>query len=293
VYLCPPVAILIASFGRHALRTMVKVAEEMGLTPIAGDTDSLFLADMKTKDQFAEFKKRCNDLLKVEDPILKKMLNIEIDNESGGDDSQLPITYKHFWQMKKKHYYYVNTKGEFDSTTLEVEKENNIPYSAAVLWKQWGKDIEDNKNPIENLKRLTSDEELQCILEREPDLLKNSQALEMDPGTLDAETGELINCEYKRPYSTPHVVLAWELGLRKDDIVYYYKTGKHKGQIDEDTGKVIGSYTTNPKYADLGKIKEDIANAFMDVLKVYLGYPIGNDRKVEEKIKREVFGLGY
>jgi DNA polymerase family B len=292
-YLCPHVSILITGWGRHALRTMHDVALEMGLEPIAGDTDSLFLANLKTKKQFNEFVKRCNDILKVNDPITGEIWNVKIDNESGGDDTKLPVTFKHFWNMHKKHYYYINTKGEFDSTKLEVEKDDRVPYSATVLWKQWGKDLEDGKDPIPNLQRLTSNDELQCILEREPELLMNSQKLEKDPGYIDQETGELKECEYSNPFGTPQVVLARELGLRKHDIVYFFKSGENKGKIDDNLGKPIGTYTANPKYADINKIKDDIANSFMDVLKVYLGYPIEpDDEEIEKKIKREVFGLG-
>jgi hypothetical protein len=272
---------------------MHKVAKDMGLDPIAGDTDSLFLAELKTKKQFKEFVRLCNDILKVHDPIIpKKTWDVEIDNEDGGDKSKLPITFTHFWNMKKKHYYYIDTKGEFDSTKLEVEKDDRVPYSATVLWKQWGKDLEDGKDPIPNLQRLTSDVELQYILEREPELLMNSQKLEKDPGYIDQETGELRECEYSNPFGTPQVLVARDLGLRKHDIVYFFKSGDNKGKIDDDLGKPVGTYTANPKYADINKIKDDIANSFMDVLKVYLGYPVEPDEEIEKKIKREVFCLG-
>jgi hypothetical protein len=291
-YLCPPVAILIAAWGRYTLRVMHKVATDMGLDSIAGDTDSLFLASLKTKKQFKEFVEACNDILKVHDPITKETWDVEIDNEDGGDESQLPITFAHFWNMKKKHYYYIDTKGKFDSTKLEVEKDDRVPYSATVLWKQWGKDLEDGKDPIPNLQRLTSDGELRCILEREPNLLMNSQRLEKDPGYINEETGELYECEYSNPFGTPQVLVARELGLRKHDIVYFFKAGDNKGKVDEDTNKPIGTYTANPKYADISKIKEDIANSFMDIIKVYKGYSIEPNKEIEQKIKREVFGLG-
>lgn len=42
---CPPLAECITSYGRFALQTTWKIAEEMGLHPTYGDTDSIFLDD--------------------------------------------------------------------------------------------------------------------------------------------------------------------------------------------------------------------------------------------------------
>jgi hypothetical protein len=323
-YLFLAVAELITSWGRFTLRVMNAVALAMGLEPIAGDTDSLFLANIKSKEQLDEYFKRCQELLRVQDPLLteKGYWDVEIENKLF-DKNAAPVTFKCFWNVMKKHSYFIRTDGKFDSTSLEIEKDNTVAYSGDVLWKQWKMDMENSLDPIVNLKGLTSEQELKTVLENNPELLQNSQELGENPGIIDQNTGEIKGCTYKKP-DDPLPVVAREQGLELGDICYFYKTGENKRIIkveDEATGKPLGTYTTNPKYASITKIKEDIASAWMNPLKVYYGYKIPNqpkildtetnktrkkkqkemtlteraimkaDKEAEHKIMEEVFGL--
>jgi hypothetical protein len=332
-YLFLAVAELITSWGRYTLRVMNAVALAMGLQPIAGDTDSLFLANVKDKTQLDEYFKRCRELLRVEDPLTEKgYWDVEIENKSYDKSGKsAPVTFRKFWNVMKKHYYAIDTQGEFQSTTLEVAKDDRVEYSAHVLWEQWKKDLESGLDPLINLKRLTTEDEFRNILENSPDLLLNSQKLGENPGVIDPATGEIKGCTYADP-NAPLAIIAREQGLSKDDICYFYKTGqtksKRKGEMVysklDDEGKPLGTYTTNPKYASITKIKEDLASAWMDIVKLYLGYKIPpefkiydeqqqkkklrnkiqkewtpqereimiKNKEVEEMILKEVFGLG-
>lgn len=322
-YLCTPVSELITGFGRFTLRVMNAVALAMGLQPIAGDTDSLFLANVKSKEQLAAYFKRCQELLRVEDPLTEQgYWNVDIENKSYDKSGKTaPVTFKRFWNVVKKHYYSIDATGKFRSVKMEVEKDDRVEYSAHVLWKQWQIDLEQGKDPMENLMRLTSDQELKTVLENKPQLLLNSQKLGENPRVIDPITGELVGCTYKKPFD-PLPTVAREQGLQEGDICYYYKTGENKKilKVDEQ-GKALGSYTTNPKYASISKIREGIASAWMKPLKVYLGYSvpptlkelnektgkkkdkiqkhmtakelatIKEDKQVSRKIRKEVFGL--
>jgi len=316
-YLFCAVSELITAWGRFTLRVMNAVALAMGLTPIAGDTDSLFLGNVKSKEQLDQFFKRCQELLRVKDPLSEQgYWDVEIENELF-NKSAAPVTFKRFWNVMKKHYYAITTEDKFDSTKLETAKDDRVEYSAEVLWKYWKEDLEQSKDPLLNLKRLTSTNYLSSVLTLSPDMLKNSQELGSDPGYIDETTGEIKECEYVKP-NIPHAVVAREQGLRKGEICYYIKTGENKRILKvDDQGKPLGTYTTNPKYASIKKIKEDIAEAWMNPLKVYLGYevlaPITNpktghkkkqkdmtpkelarvkaDEEVERNIRMEIFGL--
>ncbi len=292
-YLCPSVAELIVGFGRYTLKVMNAVALAMGLGPIAGDTDSLFLTQLKTKEQFDEFLRRCQALLLVHDPVTGEEHTVDIGNKTYSKQGKdLPITFTKFWNIAKKHYYAIDTEGKYQSTKLEIEKDDRIPYSSKVLFKQWQADLESGSDPIPNLQRLTSDAELRSILKTQPELLMNSALLREDPGYLNAN-GQIIDCTYANP-NLPQAVIAREQGLRKGDVASFFKAGsnnKRKPKLNEQ-GIPIGTYTINPKYANLNKIKDDLANAWMDVLKVYLGHKIEADKDVETKIKKEVFNIG-
>jgi hypothetical protein len=261
----------------------------------------LFLANVKSKEQLDEYFRRCQELLRVQDPLLseeKGYWDVEIENKLF-NKSAAPVTFKRFWNVMKKHYYAIDTNGVFQSTKMEVEKDDRVEYSAEVLWNYWQLDLENGKDPLINLKKLTSTDYLHSILELYPDLLKNSQVLKKDPGYIDPVTGELKDCEYKNP-NLPQAVVAREQELRRGDICYYFKTGENKRILKvDDKGKPLQTYTTNPKYASITKIKKDIAEAWMNPLKVYLGHRVvtkakdktDEDREIESKIRKEIFGL--
>jgi DNA polymerase elongation subunit (family B) len=298
-YLFAAVSELITGWGRFTLRVMNAVALAMGLQPIAGDTDSLFLANVKSKEQLDEFFRRCQQLLRVQDPLYEKgYWDVEIENELSNKDAA-PVTFKCFWNVMKKHYYAINTNGKFDSTKMEVEKDDRVEYSAEVLWKYWQQDLENGKDPLVNLKHLTETDYLRSILELYPDMLKYSQKLGEDPGYIDEKTGEVKECTYDKE-TDPKIPVAREQGLRKGDICYFFKTGENKRILKvDDKGNPLGTYTTNSKYASITKIKQDLAEAWMNPLKVYLGYRVvinkkdktKEDKEVESKLRKEIFGL--
>ncbi|UCD97076.1 MAG: hypothetical protein JSV35_03235 [Candidatus Bathyarchaeota archaeon] len=66
---CPPLAESITAFGRWALRSAWKIAEELGMVPVYGDTDSIFLdkaTDGQVTDLIGEVKQRLGLDLAIE-----------------------------------------------------------------------------------------------------------------------------------------------------------------------------------------------------------------------------------
>ena len=301
-YLFPPVCDLITGFGRYTLRVIRAVAISMGYQIIAGDTDSIFLVGMKTKEDLERFQNRCQELLRVHDPSLDRDFDVVIENKIFDTPEKAPISFEKFYCAMKKHYYGFTPGGKYDGTKMEVNKDDRPEYSNKILWEQWKADLNAGKNPIDNFKRLISKEELQNVLENDPDILRHSSKLGENPGYVDEETGEILECTYTN-VNDPKAVIGRELSLSKGDIAYFFKAGKNKStkknQRTDDSGKEIGTFTINPRYASIDKIREDLIEAFLPHIRIVLNRPIlkGSKKKenenklVDKQIKKEVFGI--
>ena len=104
------VADLITAYGRYSLSKMQKIAELKGFEIVGGDTDSLFLLDVKSDNNNKQ-------------AISESKEKIGIDVEVNTTFSKAVIT-------KKKHYFGVTDKGDIivDALRIWVELSRNPEY---------------------------------------------------------------------------------------------------------------------------------------------------------------------
>jgi len=112
---CPPVAELVTALARYVFSRAIAIALELGLLPIYGDTDSLFIWD-PPEDKLREFMRRISEELNVD---------IELDKEYA------VVAFSE----RKKNYFGVLPNGLVDVKGM-VGKKRNTPEFVKDLFKK-------------------------------------------------------------------------------------------------------------------------------------------------------------
>lgn len=188
------VAELTTAYGRLVLHHMQHIAKEVyGFTIIYGDTDSIFVTDVKKENDILKFITECSILY-----------DIEIEESR---------VFNKFLITKKKHYIGIH---QDDKNEPEIKGMEGIK-SDRPLWinkieKQFATDIKNGYDPTINVRReYETMESGQVPL----DELMVKTTLKKDPS------------EYSQ--NSLQRVVGTELGAKQDDVIRYYKSNKRGG----------------------------------------------------------------
>jgi hypothetical protein len=247
-YYDPKVAEVITALGRQTLLDMEKIAKEMRFSVLYGDTDSLFVNDIKDKEDISKFIGNC-----------KVRLNVTVNNEKN---------FRKLILVSKKHYIgilYGNEKAVIKG--MDAIKSNS-PEFIQTTFREMVKDIQEDSSPIPKLKQA-----LAYLDKRQ--VPKERLAISL---TLTKDPQEYANdCLQKR--------LGTKLRLSKGDILTYYKSDKQV-TIDDVSGKTrtrtVGE-SDDPADISYAKYKTMLINAVKDVIKI-LGYDPDTDLSSKRKL---------
>jgi len=201
---------------------MQLIAASYGLDVIGGDTDSLFLQTNNGKD-LTKFISECKEKLKVE---------LEHDK-----------TFTKAIFTKKKHYLGVTDKGDIVIKGMEGKK-NDRPLWINTVFNQFVKDILTDADPLANLTNSIKQLEEGKVSIND---LKISVRLSKDPDQYS------VNNAQKK--------IGQMLQLKKDDVIYYFKSDNKDG-ITLDSNEI-----------SIKKYKVLLWNSVKDILEV-AGYDV-------------------
>ena len=127
------VAELTTAFGRHVLQHMQHIAKEVyDFKIIYGDTDSIFVTDVKKENDIMKFIAECSILLDI--------------------DVELSEVFKKFLIIKKKHYIGILEEENLEPVIKGMEGiKNDRPIWINKIEKQFAEDIKNGKDPTLNI----------------------------------------------------------------------------------------------------------------------------------------------
>jgi DNA polymerase elongation subunit (family B) len=183
------VAELTTAFGRQTLQFMQHIANEVyDFTIIYGDTDSIFVTDVKKENDIIKFITECSILLDI--------------------DVGLSEVFKKFLIVKKKHYIGIL---EDENTEPVIKGMEGIKYDRPVwinkIEKQFAEDIKNGKDPNLNIR---------------------NQYRAMQSGQVPLEELQLKGILQKDPNEYPknrvQRLVGTEMHSSKGDTIKYYKS---------------------------------------------------------------------
>jgi DNA polymerase elongation subunit (family B) len=193
------VAELTTAFGRYTLSYMKHVAEKVyGFDVIAGDTDSIFVTNVKNESDIKKFIAECSILID----------DVEID---------LVKVYDKLLLLGKKHYIGIHrdTAKEPDIVGMEGKKSDRPPWINR-LQKEFADDLKNDKNPTLKLRKAYVDMERGQVPQ---ELLAISLTLSKDPSEYSENVFQNI--------------VGNQLGAKQGDTFKYYKSNT-KGTAHSD-----------------------------------------------------------
>jgi DNA polymerase family B/Primase X len=239
----PRVAELVTAFGRYTLNKMQALADEIGFSTLYGDTDSLFVNNVKSIDESNKFIAECKSKLEV-DVTRDKMF------------SKLVL-------VGKKHYIGMPSDPTKEPIIKGMEGiKSDRPEFIHRVFRQLVEAIKNSVSPIPKLKQaLYQLENRQVALE----LLGISLVLRKNPEEYDHI------CKQSR--------LGSKLRLRKGDTLVYYKCDISETVYDskkkQDVLKRIYE-SENPQDISYAAYKKMFINSIRDVLQIF-GYDTEED----------------
>jgi len=248
-YYDPKVAEVITTLGRQTLLDMKKIASEMNFNVLYGDTDSLFVNNVKNYDVIM-FIDSC-----------KTRLNIAATREK---------TFRKLILVGKKHY--IGIPYENDEPVIKGMEgiKSDRPEFIQNTFKEMVKDIHKDTNPIPKLKQALEElDQRQVPKER----LAMSLTLTKNPKDYTND------CLQKR--------LGSKLRLKKGDTLVYYKCNKQVivcggGQPGKNLSRT-GSESDDPNDTSYAKYKEMLISTVKDVIEI-LGYSVQKDLLAKKKL---------
>jgi DNA polymerase I len=183
------VAELTTAYGRQTLQYMQHIAKEVyGFTIIYGDTDSIFVTDVKKENDIMKFIAECSILLDI--------------------DVEVSKVYKKFLITKKKHYIGIHKD---DSAEPDIKGMEGIK-SDRPLWinkieKQFADDIKNSKDPIINIRK-------QYLMMESGQVPLEDLAIKL---TLQKNPNDYEKNSFQR-------VAGDELAASQGDLIIYYKS---------------------------------------------------------------------
>ena len=183
------VAELTTAFGRQTLQYMQHIAKEVyGFTIIYGDTDSIFVTDVKKGNDIMKFIAECSILLDI--------------------DVEPSEVFKKFLIIKKKHYIGIPEKENIEPVIKGMEGiKGDRPVWINNIEKQFAEDIKNGKDPTLNI--ANQYRAMQSGLVPLEELLVK--------GTLQKDPNEYPKNRVQR-------VVGTELHSSKGDSIKYYKS---------------------------------------------------------------------
>jgi hypothetical protein len=248
-YYDPKVAEIITTLGRRTLAEMQNIANSLNLTILYGDTDSLFVNNLSSKEDAAEFIDEC-----------KTKLGIDVSHEK---------TYRKLILVSKKHYVGILSDPNQAPIIKGMEGiKSDRPAFIQTVFREMINDIKNDTDPILKL-RLALNE----LDSRQVPVEKLSISL-----TLSKNPQEYANdCLQKR--------LGTKNNLKKGDTVVYYKGDKQEIVKDHQGNHQIKRVSESDDPADISysKYKEMFINCVKDVIEI-LGYEIEQDLMPKKRL---------
>jgi DNA polymerase, archaea type len=193
------VAELTTAFGRHTLLYMKHIAKQVyGFEVIAGDTDSIFVTNVKNKDDINKFLAECSVVL----------VDVEI---------EISTIYKKLLLLEKKHYVGIHVDETKDPDVKGIEgKKSDRPVWINNLQQGLVDDIKNNRNPTVRLRKAYLDMERgQIPIEN----LAISTTLRKDPS--------------QYPEGDAEYIVGKQLNAQAGHTITYYKSNI-KGKAHSD-----------------------------------------------------------
>jgi hypothetical protein len=242
-YYDPRVAELVTAFGRDTLTKIQAIADSLGFIILYGDTDSLFVNNVKNMDEVNKFVAEC-----------RSKLGVSVGAEN---------TFNKLILVGKKHYVGILSDPKKVPIIKGMEGiKSDRPEFIHVIFRQLVDDIQNDINPIHKLRRL-----LRQLDNRQvpPEQLAIPLVLRKNPE-------EYVQvCKQSR--------LGTKLGLRKDDTLVYYKCNKQEPVHDPVTNEdILKTVQESENAADISysEYKDMLVNSVEDVLDI-LGYDVEKD----------------
>jgi DNA polymerase family B/Primase X len=206
----PRVAELVTAFGRYTLNKMRAIADELGFHTLYGDTDSLFVNNVKSIDECSKFIDEC-----------KSRLGIDVTQDK---------TFSKLILVGKKHYIGISSGLTKEPIIKGMEgMKSDRPKFIHRAFRQLVNDIKNDTDPIPKLKDALRQLENRRV---SPKLLAISLVMRKNPEEYEQ------NCNQSR--------LGSKLGLRKGDTLVYYKCNTGEITYDSENPQEI-SYTEYKK----------------------------------------------
>jgi DNA polymerase elongation subunit (family B) len=180
---------LTTAFGRRTLGYMKHIAEEVyGFNVIGGDTDSIFVTDVKNKLDINKFLAECS--ITIEDTEI-----------------ELVKVYKKFLLIGKKHYIGIPFDENKDPDIVGMEgKKSDRPPWINGLQREFVEDLKYDRNPTLKLRKAYQDMEKGQVPH---ELLAISLTLSKDPS--EYASGDFQN------------IVGKQLSAKEGDTIKYYK----------------------------------------------------------------------
>ena len=241
-YYDPKVAEIITMLGRQTLSEMQKIADSLNLTVLYGDTDSLFVNGIESKEDITKFIDKC-----------KRKLQIDVSHEK---------TFRKLILVSKKHYVGILSDLNHDPIIKGMEGiKSDRPAFIYTVFREMINDIKNDVNPISKLKQAINELDSRKV---SADKLAISLILIKNPEEYSND------CFQKR--------LGTKNNLKKGDTIVYYKCDKQK-VIKDNLGNCQTkniSESDNSEDISYAKYKEMLINSIKDVIEI-LGYDIEQD----------------
>src|SRR6478672_7666311 len=228
---------------------MQKIAISLNLNVLYGDTDSLFVSGIESKESATKF---------IDES--KSKLKIDVSHEK---------TFRKLILVSKKQYIGILSDPDKDPIISSMEGiKSDRPAFIQTVFREMISDIKNDTNPISKLKQAINELDL-----RQVPAEKLSISL-----TLNKNPEEYVNdCFQKR--------LGSRNNLKKGDTLVYYKCDKqeivkdHQGNYQ--TKNV--SESNDPTDISYAKYKEMLINCVKDVIEI-LGYEIEQDLMPKKRL---------
>ena len=248
-YYDPRVAELVTAFGRQTLAKMKEIACSLGFNVIYGDTDSLFVNNVKSQ--------RAGRFI----DICKSELSINVGHER---------TFIKLALVGKKHYIGIFVDGSKICALIKGMEgiKSDRPEFIRKAFEQLVEDFKNGVNPIPNMR-----EALKQLDRKEvpSELLAITLPLQKNPCQYEND------CVQKR--------LGLELSLHRGDTLVYYRCNLKK-QLYDAKSKMLVTKTIHeschPKDISYEKYEEMLLRSVKDVIDI-LGY---NFEDILERIKK-------
>jgi len=237
-YYDPRVAELVTALGRYTFTKMQAIANGLGFGTLYGDTDSLFVNNVRRNEDVQKFIDEC-----------KSTLGVEVEEEK---------TFSKLILVGKKHYVGILSDPSKDPIIKGMEGvKSDRPEFIHRVFMQLMHDIKNDTNPLPKLKQAF--QQLDCR-QVPAELLAISLVLRKNP----EEYSQI--CKQSR--------LGGKLGLRKDDTLVYYKCDiQQQGYDAKSEQNLLRRVHESENQDDIGyaEYKNMLMNSVKDVLEL-LGY---------------------